>query len=81
MPGIHIPDHIIERLAGAENQKKEGQKICVELIQQIREVPGVSGVHIMAYRQEEAVADIIKQSGVLGGRQPWYPGCEDSVSA
>ena len=30
----------------------------------------------MAYRQEEAVADIIQQSGVLGDRKPWYPGCE-----
>ena len=77
VPGIHIPDAIINRLAGAEDQKKEGQKICVELIQQIREIAGVSGVHIMAYRQEEAVADIIQQSGVLEGRVPWYPGCED----
>ncbi|MCP4430731.1 MAG: methylenetetrahydrofolate reductase [Gammaproteobacteria bacterium] len=77
VPGIHIPDHIISRLAGAENQKKEGQKICVELIQQIREIEGVSGVHVMAYRQEEAVAEIIQQSGVLEGRVPWYPGCED----
>jgi len=81
VPGIHIPEHIIERLAGAENQKKEGQKICVELIQQIREIPGVSGVHVMAYRQEEAVADIIKQSGVLQGRVPWYPGNEDAMLA
>jgi len=77
VPGIHIPDAIINRLAGAEDQKKEGQKICIELIQQIREIAGVSGVHVMAYRQEEAVADIIQQSGVLEGRVPWYPGCED----
>jgi len=77
VPGIHIPDEIINRLAGAEDQKKEGQKVCVELIQQIREVAGVSGVHVMAYRQEEAVAEIIQQSGVLEGRVPWYPGCED----
>ncbi len=77
VPGIHIPDQVIERLAGAENQKKEGQKICVELIQQISEIPGVSGIHVMAYRQEEAVPDIIKESGVLGGRVPWYPGCAE----
>ena len=77
VPGIHIPDEIINRLAGAEDQKKEGQRICVELIQKIREVAGVSGVHVMAYRQEEAVAEIIQESGVLEGRVPWYPGCED----
>lgn len=81
VPGINIPDEIISRLAGSENQKKEGQKICIELIQQIREIEGISGVHVMAYRQEEAVADIIKASGVLAGRQPWYPGCESAVLA
>ncbi|MFT5504334.1 MAG: methylenetetrahydrofolate reductase (NADPH) [Gammaproteobacteria bacterium] len=83
VPGIHIPDSIIKRLEGAENPKAEGQKICVELIQQMREIEGVSGVHVMAYRQEEAVAGIIKTSGVLGDRAPWYPGCvtTDSVQA
>jgi methylenetetrahydrofolate reductase (NADPH) len=81
VPGINIPDQIISRLAGAENQKKEGQNICIELIQQVREIEGISGVHVMAYRQEESVADLIKESGVLAGRQPWYPGCESAVSA
>jgi methylenetetrahydrofolate reductase (NADPH) len=76
VPGIHIPDAIIKRLEGAEQPKLEGRKICVELIQQIREIEGVSGVHIMAYRQEEAVGEIVQQSGVLVGRIPWYPGCE-----
>lgn len=74
VPGIHIPDAVIKRLGGAEDQKKEGQNICIELIQELREIEGVSGVHIMAYRQEEAVADIIDRSGVLQGRVPWYPG-------
>ncbi len=78
VPGIHIPDAIINRLAGASDQKKEGQQICVELIQQIKEIEGVSGIHVMAYRQEEAVRDIIGQSGVLEGRVPWYPGRDDA---
>lgn len=77
VPGVHIPDAIIARLQGAKGPgaaKGEGKRICIELVQQIREIPGVSGVHLMAYRQEEAVAEIIEQSGVLGGRTPWYPG-------
>jgi len=73
VPGVHIPDAVIKRLAGSENQKQEGKKICIELIQQIREIKGVSGIHVMAYRQEEAVAEIIQQSGVLGSRRPWSP--------
>ena len=73
VPGVHIPDNVVDRLKGAEKQKEEGKKICIEMIQQIREVPGVSGVHVMAYRQEETVADIIDQSGALGDRVPWSP--------
>ncbi len=71
VPGIHIPDSIIERLEGAKDQKLEGRKICIEMMQAIREIEGVSGAHVMAYRQEELVAEIIEESGVLKGRKPW----------
>ena len=71
--GVHIPDAVVQRLAGAAKPKAEGRKLCVELIQEIREIKGVSGVHVMAYRQEEAVAEVIDASGVLNGRIPWYP--------
>lgn len=74
VPGIHIPDETIKRLAGTKKQKAEGKQICIELIQQMREIDGVAGVHVMAYRQEEEVADIIDRSGVLQGRTPWHPG-------
>jgi len=80
VPGIHIPDEIISRLAGAKDQKLEGQNICVELIQQISEIEGVSGIHVMAYRQEKFVKDIIHRSGVLQGRVPWYPGIDKQNS-
>jgi hypothetical protein len=35
---------------------------------------GVSGIHLMAYRQEHSIPEIIDRSGVLRGRVPWYPG-------
>lgn len=73
VPGIHIPDAIIRRMAGAEKPALEGRNICIDLIQEIREIKGVNGVHLMAYRQEDTVADIIDRSGVLNGRVPWYP--------
>jgi methylenetetrahydrofolate reductase (NADPH) len=76
VPGVHIPDTIIDRLAGSGNQKQEGKRICIELIQQVREIEGVSGIHVMAYRQEETVAEIIQESRVLGGRTPWHPGID-----
>ena len=73
VPGVHIPDWVIERLAGAENQKEEGRQICVELMQQLKEIEGVAGVHVMAYKQESAVRDMVIKSAVLGDRTPWMP--------
>ena len=70
--GVHIPDAIIARLEGAQDQKREGKLICVELIQQLREMKGIAGVHVMAYRQEEYVSEIVHESGVLAGRTPWH---------
>lgn len=72
-PGLHIPEQVIDRLEGADRPRHEGRRMCMELIQQIREIEGVAGVHVMAYRQEETVAEIIDASGVLSGRMPWNP--------
>lgn len=81
--GVHIPDAVIQRLASAEKPALEGRQICIDLIQEIREIKGVAGVHIMAYRQEDTVPEIVERSGVLGDRVPWYPGRDTpySVSA
>jgi len=69
--GVHIPDSVMARLEGATDEKREGRRICVEMIQALREEPGVAGVHVMAYRQSQYVAEIVRESGVLRGRAPW----------
>ncbi|HFC05088.1 MAG TPA: methylenetetrahydrofolate reductase [Rhizobiales bacterium] len=46
--GVNVPDHILARMEAAEDQKAEGQKICVEIATALKEIAGVSGVHIMA---------------------------------
>ena len=71
VPGVHIPDSVIARLEGAQDQKKEGRQLCIDIINEVKEIPGVSGIHVMAYRQEETVAEIVDASGVLRGRRPW----------
>ncbi|CDX24291.1 Methylenetetrahydrofolate reductase [Mesorhizobium plurifarium] len=71
VPGVHIPEAVIARMEGAADQKKEGKQICIDIINEVKEIEGVSGIHVMAYRQEELVAEIVQQSGVLKGRQPW----------
>jgi methylenetetrahydrofolate reductase (NADPH) len=56
----------------AADPKREGVRICVEQIRQLRGIPGVSGVHIMAVEWEEKVAEIIQEAGLRprgeGGR-------------
>jgi methylenetetrahydrofolate reductase (NADPH) len=46
--GVHVPDHVIGRLEGSADPAAEGRAICAELIQGLRAIPGVAGVHIMA---------------------------------
>ncbi len=76
VPGMDVPDEIVERMEGAgkgiEDKKAKaaamreaGIKLCVEQIQQVREIPGVAGVHIMAIEWEEAVATIVEKAGLL----------------
>lgn len=62
--GITIPDELIERLKGAEKKKEEGLKIAVETIQQLKEIEGVAGVHVMAIAWEEVVPEIVERAGL-----------------
>lgn len=77
IPGVAIPDELIERLRGVpkEQQREEGIRICVEIIEQVHAIKGVAGVHVMAYRQEDMVAEIIERAGLLptSGRRPQDP--------
>ena len=67
VPGVFIPDTIVDRLrkTPAKQKRAEGKKICVEIIQQVREIEGVAGIHVMAYRQEELVAEIVEDAKLL----------------
>jgi methylenetetrahydrofolate reductase (NADPH) len=66
--GIYVPDAIVKRMAGAGKGQKaqaEGMKLCAETIQELREVEGVHGVHIMAVEWEEAIKPIVEMAGLL----------------
>jgi len=80
VPGVHIPETVVKRLEGAANQKQEGKRLCIDLIQEISEIEGVAGVHVMAYRQEEYVSEIITESGIMQNRQPRRPAREKMAS-
>ena len=64
VPGLDVPEEIVQRLKDAPDKKAEGIKLCVDLINQVREIKGVAGVHIMAIEWEEAVPEIVKAAGL-----------------
>ncbi len=63
--GITIPDAIIDRMAKAAKGADEGIKLCVEQIQELREIEGVHGIHIMAIEWEQMIAQITEKAGLL----------------
>jgi methylenetetrahydrofolate reductase (NADPH) len=63
--GVCIPDEIITRLQGGESAKEEGVKICLETIEQLKEIEGVHGIHIMAVAWEEIVPRIVEEAKLL----------------
>jgi len=78
VPGMIVRDEYVDRMGAAvadvpkeEKQarqqafREEGIKICIEQIQEIREIEGVAGVHIMAIEWEEAVRPIAEGAGLL----------------
>jgi methylenetetrahydrofolate reductase (NADPH) len=66
VPGMDIPDSVIDRLAGVEKDKQaeEGIKMAIEQIQRLKECKGVKGFHIMAIEWEEKVPELVKGAGL-----------------
>src|SRR3974390_499120 len=67
VPGVHIPDALLRRIASADNQKLEAKAALVETIRAVSEIDGVAGVHLMGYRNDEILAEAITESGVRRG--------------
>jgi len=67
VPGMDVPDSIVARLQGVprEQVSGEGIKLCVDIINQVREIEGVAGIHVMAIEWEEAVPEILEAAGLL----------------
>jgi methylenetetrahydrofolate reductase (NADPH) len=59
--GSIIPDALIDRLEAATDQKREGHRICLELMQELRDIPGVAGAHLMAPLNEAALPAVIEE--------------------
>ena len=74
VPGLSIPDEVDRRLRAvpARQVAEEGTRICAEIIEQVRRIPGVSGVHVMAPGYEHGIPGILERAG-LARRDPAVP--------
>jgi methylenetetrahydrofolate reductase (NADH) len=66
VPGVHLPETVGRRLRGvpADRVAAEGVTLAVETIQALREIPGVAGVHVMAFGYERGIPEILERAGV-----------------
>jgi methylenetetrahydrofolate reductase (NADPH) len=64
VPGVHIPESVLQRIAGAENQKAEAKTVLVETMRAVSEIEGVAGVHLMGYRNDDMLAEAIAESEI-----------------
>jgi methylenetetrahydrofolate reductase (NADPH) len=64
--GMDVPQALVDRMAKTPKaaQPEEGIRICCEIIEQVREIPGVAGMHIMAVHWTEAVPEIVTRAGL-----------------
>ena len=63
--GVSVSDEIVTRMEEAKDAKQEGVTIVLEIIEQLKEIPGVHGIHIMAVGWEDIVPEIMERAGLL----------------
>jgi methylenetetrahydrofolate reductase (NADPH) len=63
VPGMDVPDAIISRLE-QKRSKTEGIGVCLEIIERLRQIEGISGIHIMAIEWEDVVAQLVEKAGL-----------------
>ena len=65
VPGVAVPDEIVTRMEKSEAPKEEGVKIILEIIEQLKDMPGIHGIHIMAVGWEDIVSEVVEKSGLM----------------
>jgi len=65
VPGVIVSDEIVTRMEQATETREEGVKIILEVIEQLKEIPGVHGIHIMAVSWEDIVPEMVKKAGLM----------------
>ncbi|HEX9123496.1 MAG TPA: methylenetetrahydrofolate reductase [Actinomycetota bacterium] len=78
VPGIDIPDEIVRRMEAlpAERQSGEGIRVALELVAELRQVRGITGVHLMSIKGDREILRVIDEAGLL----PRPAGVEHAVA-
>jgi methylenetetrahydrofolate reductase (NADPH) len=69
VPGIDVPADVVERIEAAppDRQGEEGVRIALEIVEQLRTIPGIAGVHLMSIRNVDAILRVIDEANLRGG--------------
>ena len=67
IPGIDVPEPVLRRIENAppDRQAEEGVRMSLEILEEVRSIPGVAGVHLIAIRWEEAIPRVVDEAGLL----------------
>lgn len=65
VPGVNVPDEVVARMENADNAKEEGVSIILEIIEHLKEMSGVHGIHIMAVGWEDIVPELVAKAGLM----------------
>lgn len=65
VPGMRVAPEYIQRMESAADPKTEGVAMCVEIMQRLREIEGVKGIHIMPVMWESITPELVEKAGLL----------------
>jgi 5,10-methylenetetrahydrofolate reductase len=84
VPGMDVPEWVVRRIeqAGSDKSRREeeGLRMCVEIIERIREIPGVAGFHLMPINWEDAVGEICRRARLQPARAAAVVGARNQPS-
>ena len=72
VPGVDVPDPVIERMGSVlpERQRDEGIALALDVVEAVREIPGIAGIHLMTINHEEAIPRVVEAAGLLPRPEP-----------
>jgi methylenetetrahydrofolate reductase (NADPH) len=62
--GVRIPESVVRRLEAAADSERAGIDLCVEIVERLRTIDGVGGIHVMAFRHVAVVREILSRTGL-----------------